>query len=238
VIDRQDVDRPSLRIDLEAELLAHRREERRAVGVDRRQPDRGRLSIEPLRNLVGRPAQREHHPLGWTQAPEDWESLQSQRCRWRRGLLQVLWRQLGVIANPRYGVIGLGVLPYIAVFEGLGPLLEITGYVVTVAAAAAGLLNWQYARVLILVSVLFGTAVTMVAVLLSDVGTRRYMGGRDLGLLVAVVLLENCGYLNAWWGFVGTIQALTGKRGWGVMKRRAFEDENVASKVQGTTARS
>ena len=30
------------------------------------------------------------NPLCWTQAPEDWRSLQGQRCRWRRGLLQVL----------------------------------------------------------------------------------------------------------------------------------------------------
>jgi tetratricopeptide (TPR) repeat protein len=28
--------------------------------------------------------------------------------------------------------------------------------------------------------------------------------------------------LNAWWGCVGTVQALTGKGGWGPMKRRAF----------------
>ena len=32
------------------------------------------------------------NPLAWTQAPEDWQSLKGQRCRWRRGLLQVLWR--------------------------------------------------------------------------------------------------------------------------------------------------
>ena len=88
-----------------------------------------------------------------------------------------------------------------------------------------GLLNWQYFRVMVAVSVLFGTAVTLLAILLSDVATRRYMGGRDLFLLVAIVLLENCGYrqINAWWGCVGTVQALTGKSGWGVMKRRAFE---------------
>jgi hypothetical protein len=50
------------------------------------------------------------------------------------------------------------------------------------------------------------------------------MRGRDLVLLVLVVLLENCGYrqANAWWGCVGTWQAMTGKGGWGEMKRRAF----------------
>ena len=49
-------------------------------------------------------------------------------------------------------------------------------------------------------------------------------GGRTEGARL-VVILENCGYrqANAWWGWVGTFQTLTGRGGWGVMKRRAFE---------------
>lgn len=112
----------------------------------------------------------------------------------------------------------------IAVFEGVGPLLEISGYVLTSLAALFGILNWRYCAVMVATSVLFGTAVTLLAVLLSDVATRRYMKGSDLVLLVAVVLLENCGYrqVNAWWGCVGTMQSLTGKGGWGEVRRRAF----------------
>ena len=48
--------------------------------------------------------------------------------------------------------------------------------------------------VMIAVSVLFGAAVTLLAVLMSDVATRRYMRGRDLVLLVAVAILESFGY--------------------------------------------
>jgi len=73
--------------------------------------------------------------------------------------------------------------------------------------------------------VLFGAASTLLAVLLSDVASRRYNRGRDLALLVTIAILENVGYrqLNSWWGCVGTVQALTGKGGWGQMRRRAFE---------------
>jgi hypothetical protein len=139
----------------------------------------------------------------------------------------VLWRNRQLVGNPRFGVVGLGVLPYILVFEGLGPLLEIAGYGVTAGAAMLGLLNWQMFVVMIAVSVLFGAAVTLLALLMSDVATHRYMGGRDLVLLVAVVLLESCGYrqMNAWWGCVGTVQAATGPAKWGVIKRRAFEEQ-------------
>jgi hypothetical protein len=73
-------------------------------------------------------------------------------------------------------------------------------------------------------SLLFGFATTLVAIVLSDVSTRRYLRLRDLTVLVAVALVENIGYrqLNSWWGLVGTVQAFTGKGGWGPMTRRAF----------------
>ena len=163
-------------------------------------------------------------PVCWTQGPEDRQSLRAQRCRWRRGLLQVLWRHRRAIANPRLGIVGMVVLPYTTFFEGLGPLLEVSGYAITTAAALTGVLNWSHFRVMMAVSLLFGAATTFVAVFLSDVGTGRYLRTRDLGILIAAAILENVGYrqLNAWWGCVGTAQAITGKGGWGPMTRRAF----------------
>jgi len=163
-------------------------------------------------------------PVCWTQAPEDLPSLRAQRCRWRRGLLQTLWRYRGVLGHPRYGAVGMVVLPMTAVFEGVGPLIEVAGYVVTTVAALIGILDWSHYRILLAVSVLFGASTTLLAVLLSDLTSRRYLRGGDLALLCAAAVLENVGYrqLNSWWGCVGTIQALTGKSGWGPMKRRAF----------------
>jgi cellulose synthase/poly-beta-1,6-N-acetylglucosamine synthase-like glycosyltransferase len=188
-------------MDLTLRLQCHFRAERRPM----------RIAFVPL-------------PVCWTQAPEDLPSLRAQRCRWRRGLLQTLWRYRGVIANPRYGAVGIVVLPMTMVFEGVGPLIEVVGYFVTTVAALIGILDWSRYGVLLAVSVLFGAATTLLAVLLSDLTARRYLRGRDLALLCAAAVLENVGYrqLNSWWGCVGTFQALTGKGGWGPMKRRAF----------------
>jgi cellulose synthase/poly-beta-1,6-N-acetylglucosamine synthase-like glycosyltransferase len=163
-------------------------------------------------------------PLCWTQAPEDLPSLRAQRCRWRRGLMQVLWRQRRLIANPRFGVVGVGVLPYTTFFEGIGPLLELLGYGISTLAFILGLLNWHHYRVLLAATLLFGASATLVAIFLHDVATQRYRGGRDLAILVAVAVLENFGYrqLNCWWACVGTVQALRGKQGWGAMTRKAF----------------
>jgi cellulose synthase/poly-beta-1,6-N-acetylglucosamine synthase-like glycosyltransferase len=178
-----------------------------------------RLRGEPIRIAF------DPNPLGWTQAPEDFASLRSQRCRWRRGLLQTLWRHRGMIAHTRFGLVGLVVLPYIAMFEGLGPLVEVYGYLVLLAAGSFGLLNWWFFGMMTVVWVLFGIAVTMTAVLMSDIATGQYTRGRDLLLLLAVACAESAGYrqLNSWWACLGTAQALSGRVGWGTMKRRAFE---------------
>jgi YaiO family outer membrane protein len=164
-------------------------------------------------------------PLCSTQVPEDWASLRSQRCRWRRGLLQSLWRHRRLIGNPRFGVVGLCALPHLVVFEGLAPLVEISGYTIVTLAAILGILDWQHYGVLIAVALLFGTAATLLALLLSDLSMLRYPRGRDVALLVAAAIFENCGYrqLNAWWGCVGTVQAMSAGHGWGTIRRRAFE---------------
>lgn len=164
------------------------------------------------------------YPLCWTQVPEDWRSLQSQRCRWRRGLLQALWRHRGMIGRPRFGTVGLGALPYTAFFEGLGPLLEGGGLLVTLLAAVFGYLNWKFFGTLLIVSVSLGAGVTLLTVLMSDVVMRRYARGPDLAILVAVAILESFGYrqMQSVWGWLGTVQALSGTSGWGSMKRRPF----------------
>jgi cellulose synthase/poly-beta-1,6-N-acetylglucosamine synthase-like glycosyltransferase len=164
------------------------------------------------------------NPLGWTQAPEDLQSFRSQRYRWRRGLLQVLWRHRGMIGNPRYGVVGVSILPFILVFEGIGPLLEVAGYTVTILAALLGVVYWPHLEAVMIIALLFGLSVTLAAVLLSDVATERYMEGGDLVALVVVAVAECVAYhqWNSWLSLIGTGQAMTGKGGWGAMKRRAF----------------
>ncbi|MCL1692794.1 MAG: glycosyltransferase family 2 protein, partial [Actinomycetia bacterium] len=59
-------------------------------------------------------------PVAWTEAPEKISELGSQRDRWQRGLVQVITRHRGMIANPKYGVPGMVALPYYVVFELLG----------------------------------------------------------------------------------------------------------------------
>jgi cellulose synthase/poly-beta-1,6-N-acetylglucosamine synthase-like glycosyltransferase len=181
------------------------------------------IRLHRLYSERGQPYRIEYEPdlLCWTQAPEDLASLRSQRTRWRRGFLQVMTRQGRMIGNPRYGSIGIFTLPYLAFFEGLGPLIEIGGYLVTTAAALTGVLNWEHYRAVLTAAVLLSAATTFAAVLLDDLIARRYPRARELAALGLAALVENLGYrqLLAWWGCVGTWQTARGTGGWGAIKR-------------------
>ena len=164
-------------------------------------------------------------PVCWTEAPETFRGLARQRDRWQRGTLQVLsanWRMFG---NPRYGVLGLFVVPYYVVFEGIGPIIELLGYVLTIVGVCFGLINWRFAELLFLAAVLYGAMISLASVILEEVSFRRYPRLSDLLVLGLYGVLENFGYrqLATWWRARGVFRFLRGHREWGTMTRKGFE---------------
>jgi cellulose synthase/poly-beta-1,6-N-acetylglucosamine synthase-like glycosyltransferase len=163
-------------------------------------------------------------PVCWTEAPETRRILGNQRNRWQRGTLQVLGFHRRMLFNPRYGLVGLLAMPYYAIFEAAGPIIEFAGYVLTIAALASGRLDWRFAELLFLAAVLYGTLISLIAVLLEEASFRRYERLSDLLRLMAAAVLENFGYrqLTTWWRVRGTIDYLRRKQGWGAMTRKGF----------------
>jgi cellulose synthase/poly-beta-1,6-N-acetylglucosamine synthase-like glycosyltransferase len=163
-------------------------------------------------------------PVCWTQVPEGWRDLRRQRNRWHRGMLQSLVRHRNMIGNPQYGVIGLMVLPYYLLFEALGPLIEVIGYLTVIICALTGILNAAFFVQFFVVAVLVGVFLSVASVFLEEISFRRYPSWNDLLKLMVFGLLENVGYrqilavfkLQAYWEFFG------GRRRWGRMDRRAF----------------
>jgi cellulose synthase/poly-beta-1,6-N-acetylglucosamine synthase-like glycosyltransferase len=163
-------------------------------------------------------------PVCWTEVPESRKILGNQRNRWQRGLFQVLGYHRHMIGNPRYGIVGLLALPYYVVFEALGPVIEISGYLVTIGALFYGLINWRYAELMFLLSVVYGTLISLAAVVLEEISYRRYRRVSDLLLLIALGVIENFGFrqLTTWWRIKGTYDFMRGKAGWGAMTRTGF----------------
>lgn len=56
----------------------------------------------------------------WTQVPATWNGIRTQRKRWQRIVLEVLWKYRSMLFNPRYGLVGMITMPYLLFYEGLG----------------------------------------------------------------------------------------------------------------------
>lgn len=163
-------------------------------------------------------------PVCWTEVPETFRVLKRQRNRWQRGTLDTLMIHRGMLFNPRYGVVGLFALPYFFLFEMLGPLIELTGYVITIVGLILGMIDPHLAILFFTVSLLFGVLLSMSAVVLEELTQRRYPAPRDLIRLFLGSVVENLGFrqLLMIWRVQGIIDGLRGKQGWGAMERRGF----------------
>jgi cellulose synthase/poly-beta-1,6-N-acetylglucosamine synthase-like glycosyltransferase len=163
-------------------------------------------------------------PTCWTEVPESLRMLARQRNRWQRGTLQVLGYHARMLFNPRYGVIGVLAMPYYVVFEAVGPVIELTGYVLTVLTVLFGVLDWRFAELFFLAAVVYGALLSVAAIALEELSFRRYPRVTDLLRLTAYGVLENFGYrqLATWWRIVGVVDYFRGKREWGTMKRKGF----------------
>lgn len=162
-------------------------------------------------------------PVCWTEVPEDRLTLRNQRIRWQRGLSESLTLHWGLMFSRRGGWPGWVAFPYMVLFEWLGPLIELTGYVWTLFAYWADLISWSAFVLFLIVSIGLGILLSISGLLLEQLSFRMYPRLRHVYLLVAVAVLENLGYrqLNSWWRFVGLYRWAMQKEGhWGAMKRK------------------
>lgn len=131
----------------------------------------------------------------WTQVPSDWGSLRRQRNRWQRGLWEVLWSNRGMVFRPSMGRLGMVALPFTWLFEGLGPLVEVGGYLLIPIAIVLGILDpWIGLSLLV-----FAVASGMVLSCMGIVHDSMRRGGelaplRQQRLLILAAALELVGY--------------------------------------------
>jgi len=163
-------------------------------------------------------------PVCWTEVPGNWRMLRRQRNRWHRGMLQSLSRYRRMMFNPRYGIMGMLVLPYFLIFETMGPFIETLGYISVPLAWALGLLNTKFFLLFFVLAVAFGVFLSVAAILLEEISYRRYPSWGDLWKLLFCGVFENFGFrqtlavfkIQAFWEY------LRGLRRWGKLERVGF----------------
>jgi cellulose synthase/poly-beta-1,6-N-acetylglucosamine synthase-like glycosyltransferase len=163
-------------------------------------------------------------PVCWTEVPESLRILKRQRNRWQRGTLETLWLHRRMMGRPSFGLLGLFAFPYFLLFEGLGPLVELSGYVLTIAGLCLHLFDWRLVLTFFTATTLYGMILSVASVVLEELSTSRYPHVRNILLLVAAAVLENFGFrqLLTVWRAQAFWDLLRGKKHWGVMERQGF----------------
>lgn len=179
------------------------------------------------------------HPITWSQAPGTIRDFGRQRNRWYRGLAQVLLIHKRMLFNPGYGAIGVFGLPYQLVFEFLGPLLELAGYISLPIFFYFGLLKWPTFLLFIILSLACGALFSIYAVLIGlwsepDAVIQRqgkegatlfqYQGFSNAMKLMVYAGLSMFGYrqLQLVYQWQGFLDFLRGRQEWQKVTRQEF----------------
>jgi cellulose synthase/poly-beta-1,6-N-acetylglucosamine synthase-like glycosyltransferase len=98
----------------------------------------------------------------WTQGPASLKDLRAQRRRWHCGLIQTISKFRSMILNPRYGVVGLFMLPYIIMYELLSPIFMVLGCLSAGLGVLLGDSSVASLAAAFLVYVIFGLILTAI----------------------------------------------------------------------------
>ncbi|MBI4028671.1 MAG: glycosyltransferase family 2 protein [Verrucomicrobia bacterium] len=163
-------------------------------------------------------------PICWTEAPDTLQVLQRQRTRWQRGLLETLFKHRRMLFNPSYGPVGLVGMPNFLAFDVIGPLLEMTGYVLIPFCGVIGVLSYEFFIAYFMLTFALGICLSVGSLFLAELSAHHSLKPKDLLLLTAGAVVENFGYrqLNNYWRLMGFWQFMRDKQGWGAMPRAGF----------------
>jgi peptidoglycan-N-acetylglucosamine deacetylase len=150
-------------------------------------------------------------------------ALRGQRIRWHTGLLDNLRIHKAMFGRPRFGAAGVFGMPYLVLFEALEPLVEILGFAIVITLVILHAENWTYVVAFFLIATLTGETISATALLVEEIGFRRYRA-TDLLRLTVWGLVESVWFRPpmAWWRLKATLFALIGRRpGWATIPRGA-----------------
>jgi cellulose synthase/poly-beta-1,6-N-acetylglucosamine synthase-like glycosyltransferase len=170
-------------------------------------------------------------PVCWTECPETLRGLRNQRQRWQRGLGETLQHNQRMLANPRFGRIGLLALPYYMVFEYLAPIVEVAGYIILPFAWILGLLEPRLFLRFVGAAIGYGLCLSLTTLLLDEFSFRRYQRTGHLLRLVGIAVLETLWLrqLLSWWRLVALITWRGRPQTWASAPRQGFQNPSSST---------
>jgi len=166
-------------------------------------------------------------PICWSEVPEDLKMLGRQRRRWHMGLIQSIIEHKTLILNPKYGKLGMLIVPYYFFFEIFGPIIELLGYIIVPLSYFLGLLSYDYFLIFLILAIFYGVFLSTVGVLLEELTYKRYPKWSHLFRLLLNGVLENFGYrqINSFWRLQAMILYIFGRRKWEYVEKKGVDNE-------------
>ncbi|MCX7974896.1 MAG: glycosyltransferase [Candidatus Aminicenantes bacterium] len=161
-------------------------------------------------------------PVCWSEVPETWTMLGRQRRRWHLGLIQNLFDHRKMLFNPKYGHLGLVVMPYYLFFEMLGPIVELLGYIFVPLSFIFGLLSFKFFFLFLILAIFYGIFLSTTSIFLEEITYKRYPKWKHLFKLLIFGALENFGYrqINAFWRCQAWLRFLMGEKRWEYVEKK------------------
>ncbi len=160
----------------------------------------------------------------WTEAPFNYGGIRNQRARWTQGGLEVLMKHKTMLFNRRYNRIGLFGLPMVLLETALVPVAELVGYAFVPLLLYLQMSSAWWLLGMLVASLLFGTAVSLGALLFEEAQMRRHDSLREVAMMLLCAFVENIGYrqMNAWFRILGMRDYLKKRTAWLAVPRQGF----------------
>ena len=158
----------------------------------------------------------------WTQAPESLRDLSKQRRRWHIGLFQTMMRHRRMLANPKYGLVGLISYVYFLIYELLSPYIEIFGLVTILIAFAVDLINVPFMILFFAIYVVYSALLSLTAFFARIHTIDLKLHASDVVKAVGLCILEvSClRFVMAWVRATALIGYKKKKHAWGTIERK------------------
>ena len=158
----------------------------------------------------------------WSEVPDTFRSLTTQRDRWARGMTQTIWKNRDLFFNPRYKLLGMFSYPYYVFFEWLTPFIEIGGLIYFLIGGILGWFSFMVLSHIFLIYWMVGIILNLVAISVEAFTRGHYKNRATLLKLSFYAVFEPLFYhwINSYLYVLGNIKlVLFKKRGWGTMER-------------------
>jgi biofilm PGA synthesis N-glycosyltransferase PgaC len=168
----------------------------------------------------------------WSEVPDTFKSLASQRDRWARGMTETIWKNKDLFFNPKFTMLGLFSFPYYVFFEWLTPFIEVVGLLFFVVGVAIGWFPFFILWYILLIYWVIGILMNIIALSVEAFTRGHYKDRRTLLRLSFYALLEPLFYhwINSFLYVIGNLRLLVlRKKGWGEMERVGLKKLRVES---------